>query len=67
MDFITDHHQICVGITRAKHGLVIVGECNSSVICHNILVKPYFHGIMSEQKIKEHYCTAVVHVNLNYQ
>ena len=26
LGFITDHHQICVGITRAKHGLVIVGE-----------------------------------------
>ena len=27
LGFITDRHQICVGITRAKHGLVIVGEC----------------------------------------
>ena len=26
LGFITDQHQICVGITRAKHGLVIVGE-----------------------------------------
>lgn len=26
LGFITDRHQICVGITRAKHGLVIVGE-----------------------------------------
>ncbi|XP_065917902.1 3'-5' exoribonuclease HELZ2-like isoform X2 [Dysidea avara] len=26
LGFITDHHQICVGITRAKHGLVIVGN-----------------------------------------
>jgi len=25
LGFITDHHQICVAITRAKHGLVIVG------------------------------------------
>ena len=32
LGFITDRHQICVGITRAKHGLVIVGECD-----HNIL------------------------------
>ena len=28
LGFITDQHQICVGITRAKHGLVIVGECH---------------------------------------
>jgi len=27
LGFITDRHQICVAITRAKHGLVIVGEC----------------------------------------
>jgi len=26
LGFITDRHQICVAITRAKHGLVIVGE-----------------------------------------
>ena len=26
LGFITDHHQICVAITRAKYGLVIVGE-----------------------------------------
>ena len=24
--FVTNRHQICVGITRAKHGLIIVGE-----------------------------------------
>ena len=29
LGFITDRHQICVGITRAKHGLVIVGESMS--------------------------------------
>ena len=27
LGFITDRHQLCVGITRAKHGMVIVGEC----------------------------------------
>ena len=27
LGFITDRHQICVGITRARHGLIIVGEC----------------------------------------
>ena len=26
LGFITDRHQILVAITRAKHGLVIVGE-----------------------------------------
>jgi len=30
LGFITDRHQICVGITRAKHGLVIVGEFSHS-------------------------------------
>ena len=33
LGFIADQHQICVGITRAKHGLVIVGEL---IIIHNI-------------------------------
>ena len=27
LGFVTDKHQICVGITRARHGLIIVGEC----------------------------------------
>ena len=26
LGFVTDPHQICVGITRAKFGLIIVGE-----------------------------------------
>ena len=26
LGFVTDSHQICVGITRCKYGLVIVGE-----------------------------------------
>ncbi len=26
LGFITDRHQICVGITRCKYGLIIVGE-----------------------------------------
>ena len=26
LGFVTDRHQICVGITRCKFGLVIVGE-----------------------------------------
>ncbi len=26
LGFITDRHQICVGITRCKYGLVIVGK-----------------------------------------
>ena len=34
LGLITDRHQIymCVGITRAKHELIIVHEC-----CHNLL------------------------------
>ena len=46
LGFITDRHQICVGITRAKHGLVIVGEytimvfkCFQVVICYAIVHK----------------------------
>ena len=31
LGFVTDKHQICVGITRAKHGLIIVGEFNKWV------------------------------------
>lgn len=26
LGFVTDPHQICVGITRSKFGLIIVGE-----------------------------------------
>ena len=26
LGFVTDRHQICVGITRARHGLIIVGK-----------------------------------------
>ena len=29
LGFVTDSHQICVGITRCKYGLVIVGELMS--------------------------------------
>ena len=32
LGFVTDKHQICVGITRAKHGLVIVGEFKETKI-----------------------------------
>jgi len=43
LGFITDRHQICVGITRAKHGLVIVGEyinmvTNLTVCCYMLAV-----------------------------
>ena len=27
LGFVADPHRICVGITRCKFGLVIVGEC----------------------------------------
>ena len=27
LGFVADPHRICVGITRSKFGLVIVGEC----------------------------------------
>ena len=26
LGFVTDPHQVCVGITRSKYGLIIVGE-----------------------------------------
>lgn len=26
LGFVTDRHQICVGLTRCKYGLVIIGE-----------------------------------------
>ena len=31
LGFVTDEHQICVGITRSKYGLVIVGELFTSL------------------------------------
>ena len=27
LGFLTDPHQMCVGITRSKYGLIVVGEC----------------------------------------
>ena len=32
LGFLTDTHQINVGITRAKHGLIIVGEWSPFII-----------------------------------
>ena len=32
LGFVTNPHQICVGITRAKFGLIIVGE-SDPVLC----------------------------------
>ena len=35
LGFVTDPHRICVGITRSKYGLVIVGEVNFlCTACH---------------------------------
>jgi len=56
LGFITDRHQICVAITRAKHGLVIVGEYNLPLqhIFGFLIEKIYnCHGIMrSNNKLK---------------
>jgi len=41
LGFITDRHQICVAITRARHGLIIVGECMYILIL--ILCSYYTH------------------------
>ena len=27
LGFLTDPHRMCVGITRSKYGLIVVGEC----------------------------------------
>lgn len=32
LGFVMDPHQINVGITRAKHGLIIIGGCGSIII-----------------------------------
>ena len=32
LGFVTDRHQICVGITRARHGLIIVGKYVYNII-----------------------------------
>lgn len=34
LGFVTNPHQICVGITRAKFGLIIVGE-SLMLFCSN--------------------------------
>ena len=33
LGFVTDPHQICVGITRSRFGLIIVGECDARPVC----------------------------------
>ena len=47
LGFITDKHQICVGITRCKYGLAIVGRCSQAEmvhrvsLCHNVSQSDY--------------------------
>ena len=38
LGFITDRHQICVGITRCKYGLVIVGKYNIAYNSERIII-----------------------------
>ena len=33
LGFVTDPHQICVGITRSRFGLIVVGECDAWPVC----------------------------------
>ena len=33
LGFVTDPHQICVGITRSRFGLIVVGECDAQPVC----------------------------------
>ena len=41
LGFVTDEHQICVGITRSRLGLVIVGESyNSGVLLYYFIPLP---------------------------
>ena len=35
LGFVTNPHQICVGITRSKHGLIIVGGLHASEDAHS--------------------------------
>ena len=41
LGFVADPHRICVGITRSKHGLVIVGEIIIGLHCPKLPVTPY--------------------------
>ena len=42
LGFVADPHRICVGITRSKHGLVIVGERNEILYLFECV--PSFHS-----------------------
>lgn len=46
LGFVTDSHQICVGITRCKYGLVIVGKYNNIIISIIILMSYALHYII---------------------
>ena len=39
LGFVADPHRICVGITRCKYGLVIVGKLTCMVYIHFIRVQ----------------------------
>jgi len=43
LGFITDRHQICVGITRCKYGLVIVGKWQNKEIHNKFHLLSPFH------------------------
>ena len=62
--FITDRHQICVAITRARHGLIIVGECVYTYIMYSsyythlrdskLIVHPYVQVTLSSSATMRH-------------
>ena len=48
LGFVTDPHRICVGITRSKYGLVIVGEqINSTATCVSVIQQPLYQWMQS--------------------
>ena len=57
LGFLTNQHQICVAITRAKYGLIIVGMCLAITCIYNYSLTPNTHHaihilyIMAHKKI----------------
>ena len=43
MGFITDPHRICVGLTRAKFGLIIFGKQGDDIVCTCLAFISYEH------------------------
>ena len=52
LGFLTDEHQMNVGLTRARRGLCIIGECARFVFSIILLFADYTYGLLTKHKVK---------------